>query len=99
MSTDAAVPAADETPAITVRLWAAARAAAGRGELAVPTAGNLTLRELRSRLSSEYGDRLAAVVTTCSVLVDEQPVSSRDPDEVAVAPGQVVDFLPPFAGG
>jgi hypothetical protein len=31
--------------------------------------------------------------------VGDQPMRSRDPETVLVRPGQVVEFLPPFAGG
>jgi hypothetical protein len=39
------------------------------------------------------------VLEACSVLVGDLPVKSRDPEQVIVLPGQVVEFLPPFAGG
>jgi plastocyanin len=45
------------------------------------------------------GTNLAAVLGVCSVLVGDQPVGSRDPASVEVAPGGTVEFLPPFAGG
>jgi plastocyanin len=33
------------------------------------------------------------------VLVGDRPVASEEPEAVLVAPGQTVEFLPPFAGG
>jgi len=45
------------------------------------------------------GTRLPGVLEACSVLVGDQPVKSRRPDSVLVRPGQIVEFLPPFAGG
>ena len=39
------------------------------------------------------------VISTCSLLLGEQPVSTTSPDEVTVGPGDCVEFLPPFAGG
>ena len=45
------------------------------------------------------GTRLPNVLEACSVLVGDQPVGSRHPDDVLVTPGQSVEFLPPFAGG
>ena len=45
------------------------------------------------------GDRMARTVAVCSVLVGDQPVRSQDPATVLVAPGSVVELLPPFAGG
>ena len=35
----------------------------------------------------------------CSVLVGDRPVRSQDPESVVVRPGEVVELLPPFAGG
>jgi molybdopterin converting factor small subunit len=42
---------------------------------------------------------MARTVGVCSVLVGDRPVRSQDPATVAVAPGSVVELLPPFAGG
>ncbi len=98
------VAAADgvETPrrAITLRYWAAARAAAGVAEDAVPASGPVSLAELRTRAVSLHpGTNLQAVLGVCSVLVGDRPVGSRDPATVEVSPGETVEFLPPFAGG
>lgn len=83
---------------VTVRYWAAARAAAGRASDEVD-AGTLAealgaVRELHAG-----NQRFADVVGVCSVLVGSSPVSSQDPADVALAPGDVVELLPPFAGG
>jgi plastocyanin len=43
--------------------------------------------------------RLSDVLGVCSVLVGDRPVSAVDPAAVEVAPGESVEFLPPFAGG
>ena len=98
------VAAADgvETPvgAITLRYWAAARAAAGVAEDAVPASGPVSLADLRARAVALHpGTNLEAVLGVCSVLVGDQPVGSRDPATVEVSPGDTVEFLPPFAGG
>ncbi len=88
------------TPPITVRYWAAARAAAGtdRDELAVD--GPVTLSEVVRRAVAAHPDgRLAGVLEVCSVLVGDRPVKTQDPRTVEVAPGDSVEFLPPFAGG
>ncbi|MEI2714238.1 MAG: MoaD/ThiS family protein [Nocardioides sp.] len=84
---------------VVVRLWAAARAAAGAGEILVDLAEPTTLAAVTDHLAQSYGERLAAVLAVCSVLVDEHPASAQDPAEVSVLPGQTLDFLPPFAGG
>lgn len=84
--------------AVTVRYWAAARAAAGcdhdrvsAGTLASVLAAVLVLHAERPRL--------APVLAICSVLVGEDPVGDRDHDRVEVPPGAFVELLPPFAGG
>jgi molybdopterin converting factor small subunit len=88
------------TQKITVRYWAAARAAAGtdRDELAVD--GPVTLAEVVRRAVAAHPEgRLAGVLEVCSVLVGDRPVKTQDPLTVEVAPGDSVEFLPPFAGG
>lgn len=83
---------------VTVRYWAAARAAAGREADQVPAA---TLDEaLRAVLALHEGNRrFADVVGICSILVGSAPVSTQDPSAVELQPGDVVELLPPFAGG
>ena len=99
-STDRA-PDEHETAAtvVSVRFWAAARAAAGAAEVTVEASEPLTLAELVERVLVGRPERLGAVLAGCSVLLGDQPVASRDPADVLVAPGQTVEFLPPFAGG
>lgn len=85
---------------ITLRYWAAAKAAAGTASDQVPAEGPLTVSELLGRAVALHpGGRLADVLQVCAVLVDDRPVSSEDPGDVRVQPGQTVQFLPPFAGG
>jgi molybdopterin synthase sulfur carrier subunit len=85
-------------PLVTVRYWAAARAAAGRESDRVPAA---TLADaLRAVLAVHEGNRrFADVVGVCSVLVGSAPVTSRDPAAVPLSGEDVVELLPPFAGG
>ena len=95
-------PAADETVVtgvVAVRLWAAARAAAGTPAVDVEVTGPISLASLIERVLQGRPERLAAVLAGCSVLVGDQPVATRDPADVVVGPGQTVEFLPPFAGG
>lgn len=85
---------------VTLRFWAAARAATGVSEERMPLAGPVSLAELVAAvLEAHPGERTASVIGVCSVLVDDQPVASLDPREVFVRPGARVEFLPPFAGG
>lgn len=90
----------DRTKVVEVRYWAAARAAAGVGGDAIEVDGPITLEEVVARASALHGGTtLPRVLTACSVLVGDQPVSSKDPAQVVVQPGSTVEFLPPFAGG
>src|SRR5690242_5519264 len=84
---------ADGPSAVTVRLWAAARAAAGVAELDVPVpAGGASVAEVRGEVVRRCADRarLGEVLGVCSVLVGDQPVGRADPGSVVVAPGQTV---------
>ena len=78
---------------VTVRYFAGARAAAG---VESESRSAHTLQELVEQLTAAHGERLAKVLTACSFLVDG--TSTRD-HTTALAPGAVVDVLPPFAGG
>lgn len=90
---------------VEVRLWAGAAAAVGeRGgpaEISVPVTGAVDLAWVRREVVRRYADRpeLPAVLDACSVLVGDRPQGRRDPAAVVVAPGERVEFLPPFAGG
>lgn len=88
-----------------VRFFAAAAAAAGVEEQRIDLAalGAFTLGDLSQFLQDSYPQSasshtppLAEVLTRCSFLVNE--VATRDLT-VALSPGDVVDVLPPFAGG
>jgi molybdopterin synthase sulfur carrier subunit len=83
---------------VTVRYWAAARAAAG---IAEETVAATDLAELLAEISRRHRnrDRFDDVIDICSILVGETPVGAREPSEVSLSPGVSVEFLPPFAGG
>jgi len=81
---------------VTVRYWAAARAAAGcDSDAATPG----TLEHVLTQVREQHGERFAHVVGLCSVLVGDRPVGTRDHASVRVEAGEVVELLPPFAGG
>ena len=80
-------------PSVTVRYFAGARAASG---VDTETRTAASLGELVGQLVDAHGERLARVLTACSFLVDGTQTRDR---AVPLAPGAVVDVLPPFAGG
>jgi sulfur-carrier protein len=80
---------------VTVRYFAAARAAVGLDHESVDLPSGTTVAALRSTLAERHGDRLARVLAASSFLVDEITTA---PDRV-VPDGALVDVLPPFAGG
>ena len=89
-----------ETNVITVRYWAAAKAAAGTVSDDVAVNGSTTLAELRAAAAALHpGTRLAEVLAACSTLVGDRPVGTADPATYVIEPGSSVEFLPPFAGG
>lgn len=77
---------------INVRFFAAARSAAGVSEL---TAQTQRLSGLLEELANS-SDALARIIPQCSVLVNELASHDRN---VELHDGDVVDLLPPFAGG
>src|SRR6478752_5502709 len=93
--------------AITVRYWAGARAAAGTAEdvwetdgTSGGTSGELSLAEVVALVLERHpGEQMARTVGVCSVLLGDRPVRTQDPGSVVVRPGDVVELLPPFAGG
>jgi len=90
----------DETNVIRVRYWAAAKAAAGTAEDHLQVTGPATLADVRRQAVALHpGTRLEQVLGSCSVLVGDAPVGTRPDEDVVVAPGTSVEFLPPFAGG
>jgi molybdopterin converting factor small subunit len=82
------------TVQVTVRYFAAARAAAGVQVEKVVVAGT-TVADLVEQLSAR-GNELARVLSRCSFLCDG--IAVRDPS-MELDPGQTIDVLPPFAGG
>lgn len=75
-----------------VRLFGAARAAAGTTEIHLAAT---TLGDLLTKLEQNFA-AIAPVLVKCSYLVNE--VSCRDMS-TALRDTDVVDVLPPFAGG
>ncbi len=77
---------------MTVRYWAAAKAAAGVAEESIEAG---TIAELLEQAAATRGAELARVLRRCSVLVDGRRAKTDD----QLVDGAVVELLPPFAGG
>ena len=81
--------------AVTVRYFAAARAAAGAEIETVTIAPGATLAGLVGELGARDA-QLANVLKRCSFLCDGVAVRDRG---VTLQNEQIIDVLPPFAGG
>lgn len=82
--------------AATVRYWAAAKSAAGLGADVVEAA---TLHDALEAVRARHDERFAQVLTRCSLLVDGDPVGTREHHAISLSAGSLIDCLPPFAGG
>ena len=91
-------PAAAGESVVTVRYWAAARAAAGRPD---DTVRARTVAEALDavRVLHAAEPRLASVLDISSFLLGDRPLGAADLRQVHVRDGDVVEVLPPFAGG
>ena len=81
---------------VTVRYFAAARAAAGVEIETVTVPSGATVDILLKTVRGAHGDDLARVLDRCSFLLDEVAVRDRD---ATLHDGATLDVLPPFAGG
>jgi sulfur-carrier protein len=91
----AQVPGEPDGIQVTVRFFAAARAAAGADLESVTLRPGTTVAELVESLAVRSG-RLASVLGRCSYLRDG--IAVRD-ETIALRSGDTIDVLPPFAGG
>jgi molybdopterin converting factor small subunit len=91
----AAVPDSAAPLRVTVRYFAAARAAAGSDAETLTVSAGATVAELVGQLASR-GQELAQVLNRCSYLCDG--IAVRDA-RMTLAADQTIDVLPPFAGG
>ncbi|TFV56238.1 MoaD/ThiS family protein [Mycobacterium sp. PS03-16] len=83
------------TVRVTVRYFAAARAAAGTAEEELSVPAGTTVQDVLDRLS-ERDPELTRVMARCSYLCDG--IAVRD-TTIAVRNASTLDVLPPFAGG
>jgi molybdopterin synthase sulfur carrier subunit len=95
---------------VTMRYWAAAKAAAGIAEETVTAdtlAGALAViggddpdhRSGTGHRPAAGRAGLAAVLSRSSFLINGSPVGTRGAEAVELADGAVIEVLPPFAGG
>lgn len=79
---------------VTLRLFAAAREAAGTGSVTIEAA---TLGELLVEARRRFGEELGAVLDGSRVWVDgDEPLSG---DATALVDGSEIAVLPPVSGG
>jgi molybdopterin converting factor small subunit len=91
---DPAVTASTVT--VTVRYFAAARAAAGIDEESVTVPAPAAVDAVVRAIAERHGDKLERVLARCSYLLNATAVRDRS---AAVGGGDEIDVLPPFAGG
>ena len=80
---------------VTVRYFAAARAARGSDTEALTVEAGTTVSELVEGLARR-DQTLATVLSRCSYLCDGMAVRDRS---MRLRSGHTIDVLPPFAGG
>ena len=81
---------------MTLRYFAAARAAAGLDSEDVSLSAPATVAEALAAGVRRHGDALDRVLLRCSYLLGGTAVHTG---ATAVTDGDVIDILPPFAGG
>ncbi len=83
---------------VTIRYWAAAKEAAGVPE---ETLEAVTLSDaLNAAVASRKpGDRLTAIFSRSSFLVNADPVGHTAKESIILDDGAMIEVLPPFAGG
>jgi sulfur-carrier protein len=82
---------------VTIRYWAAAKDAAGVPEQQL-TADTLAAA-LAAAVAADDRTQLSLVLARSSFLIDGSPVGRRAAESVLLADGNVIEVLPPFAGG
>jgi sulfur-carrier protein len=91
----AQTPSIEASTGVTVRFWAAARAAAGV-ETTVVAAGGLT--GVIDAVQRKYPN-LSVLLPRCSLLLDGVAVGREDVGSTSAPTGSTLEILPPFAGG
>ncbi len=81
---------------VTVRYFAAARAATGLASEDVDVGDGATVGDALEAIAGRHGEALRKVLDACSFLLDSVAVRDR---ATPLRPGAELDVLPPFAGG
>ena len=81
---------------VSVRYFAAAKAATGIATEQLDVPAPATISDVLAAAQARHGADLARVLPRCSFLLDE--VAVRTPS-TPLGPGATIDVLPPFAGG
>jgi sulfur-carrier protein len=84
------------TATVTIRYFAAARAAAGIETEPLELPDGATVEQTIAAIRDRHGAELSRVLDRCTFLLDEVAVRDR---ERLVPPMSTLDVLPPFAGG
>jgi molybdopterin synthase sulfur carrier subunit len=82
---------------VTMRYWAAAKEAAGVAEQQM--SADTLAAALAQAAETDGAGRLRTVLARSSFLIDGDPVGLRAAESVHLADGNVIEVLPPFAGG
>ncbi|MGH3159387.1 MAG: MoaD/ThiS family protein [Streptosporangiaceae bacterium] len=83
---------------VTIRYWAAAKAAAGTAQESVQ-ADTLAAALTAALARREADSGLGTVLARSSFLVDGSAVGARAAQSVPLPEGAMIEVLPPFAGG
>lgn len=81
---------------VTVRYFAAARAAAGVESERIDVRAGGSVADVLDVIRSRHDGELTRVLERCSFLLDEMALRDRATEP---AEGATLDVLPPFAGG
>ena len=83
-------------PNVRLRFFASARAATGLDELELALPAGATITDSLARVAAAPGQPLDRVLARCSFLVNTVATTDRD---TVLDDGDIIDVMPPFAGG
>ena len=83
---------------ITLRYWAGARGAAGVEFDEMPVEGPVQISAVAAWAVAQH-PALEKIMPVCRILFGAETYLHEEAMTIVAAPGQRVEFLPPFAGG